>query len=120
MLRRPPRSTRTDTLYPDTTLFRSRDRGFGVGDAVDGVVVDQRLGNIALRPAHRAHGVMIAAPAMPLDRLLGIIGEQIPAEPRFGRQRTAVEAAQLGEVAADQRDIQIGRASCRERVCQYV
>src|SRR3546814_21084220 len=25
MLRRPPRSTLTDTLFPDTTLFRSRD-----------------------------------------------------------------------------------------------
>src|SRR3546814_16926022 len=24
MLQRPPRSTRTDTLFPDTTLFRSR------------------------------------------------------------------------------------------------
>src|SRR3546814_4145679 len=27
MIRRPPRSTRTDTLFPYTTLFRS-DRGF--------------------------------------------------------------------------------------------
>src|SRR3546814_10183740 len=26
MIRRPPRSTRTDTLFPDTTLFRSPDR----------------------------------------------------------------------------------------------
>src|SRR3546814_12310243 len=26
MLRRPPRSTRTDTLFPYTTLFRSPDR----------------------------------------------------------------------------------------------
>src|SRR3546814_4112197 len=26
MIRRPPRSTRTDTLVPDTTLFRSADR----------------------------------------------------------------------------------------------
>src|SRR3546814_10867577 len=26
MIRRPPRSTRTDTLFPDTTLFRSHDR----------------------------------------------------------------------------------------------
>src|SRR3546814_12350960 len=26
MLRRPPRSTRTDTLFPDTTLFRSDDK----------------------------------------------------------------------------------------------
>src|SRR3546814_18246988 len=27
MIRRPPRSTRTDTLFPYTTLFRSRDHG---------------------------------------------------------------------------------------------
>src|SRR3546814_14891168 len=27
MIRRPPRSTRTDTLCPDTKLFRSRDLG---------------------------------------------------------------------------------------------
>src|SRR3546814_3235548 len=27
MIRRPPRSTRTDTLFPHTTLFRSRARG---------------------------------------------------------------------------------------------
>src|SRR3546814_14975493 len=27
MIRRPPRSTRTDTLFPYTTLFRSRCRG---------------------------------------------------------------------------------------------
>src|SRR3546814_15261182 len=28
MIRRPPRSTRTDTLFPDTTLFRSCLHGF--------------------------------------------------------------------------------------------
>src|SRR3546814_9653928 len=39
MIRRPPRSTRTDTLFPYTTLFRSRHRGLrggqprGVGTA---------------------------------------------------------------------------------------
>src|SRR3546814_3625968 len=32
MIRRPPRSTRTDTLFPYTTLFRSRpDPLFGIG-----------------------------------------------------------------------------------------
>src|SRR3546814_13019660 len=35
MIRRPPRSTRTDTLFPYTTLFRSKDGvwrlGFGYG-----------------------------------------------------------------------------------------
>src|SRR3546814_9648726 len=29
MIRLPPRSTRTDTLFPYTTLFRSDDRGCG-------------------------------------------------------------------------------------------
>src|SRR3546814_5012140 len=29
MIRRPPRSTRTDTLFPYTTLFRSRPRAGG-------------------------------------------------------------------------------------------
>src|SRR3546814_19459917 len=29
MIRRPPRSTRTDTLFPYTTLFRSPHRGSG-------------------------------------------------------------------------------------------
>src|SRR3546814_2347671 len=35
MIRRPPRSTRTDTLFPYTTLFRSlaaRERGVGIFD----------------------------------------------------------------------------------------
>src|SRR3546814_20150117 len=31
MIRRPPRSTRTDTLFPYPTLFRSRDRMRGAG-----------------------------------------------------------------------------------------
>src|SRR3546814_2034918 len=36
MSRRPPRSTRTDTLFPDTTLFRSN-----LGDHQSGVVADE-------------------------------------------------------------------------------
>src|SRR3546814_7721073 len=33
MIRRPPRSTRTDTLFPYTTLFRSAGAAQEVGDA---------------------------------------------------------------------------------------
>src|SRR3546814_18909413 len=36
MIRRPPRSTRTDTLFPYTTLFRSDAIGGVVGQAVAG------------------------------------------------------------------------------------
>src|SRR3546814_5316670 len=35
MIRRPPRSTRTDTLFPYTTLFRSRHRLQELGLAVE-------------------------------------------------------------------------------------
>src|SRR3546814_17505377 len=35
MIRRPPRSTRTDTLFPYTTLFRSQWRDVRAYDAVD-------------------------------------------------------------------------------------
>src|SRR3546814_21019743 len=34
MIRRPPRSTRTDTLFPYTTLFRSLHGSFMSGDAM--------------------------------------------------------------------------------------
>src|SRR3546814_4848544 len=37
MLRRPPRSTRTYTLFPYTTLFRSRGSIDGRGNASDGL-----------------------------------------------------------------------------------
>src|SRR3546814_20677109 len=35
MIRRPPRSTRTDTLFPYTTLFRSADGELAPGQLVD-------------------------------------------------------------------------------------
>src|SRR3546814_2089264 len=51
MIRRPPRSTRTDTLFPYTTLFRSagfqRLRDHGVGA--------ERLQPVALRDVADAH-----------------------------------------------------------------
>src|SRR3546814_20374223 len=36
MIRRPPRSTRTDTLFPYTTLFRSDPPGFFAYHVLDG------------------------------------------------------------------------------------
>src|SRR3546814_7911581 len=37
MIRRPPRSTRTDTLFPSTTLFRSRIAAVAVDDVMAGL-----------------------------------------------------------------------------------
>src|SRR3546814_20366657 len=45
MIRRPPRSTRTDTLFPYTTLFRSSYRGFVFGSmATEGPTLEEHLG----------------------------------------------------------------------------
>src|SRR3546814_3350067 len=50
MIRRPPRSTRTDTLFPYTTLFRSRQRPAAIGiRRVPEVVDDQRHLGVAGR-----------------------------------------------------------------------
>src|SRR3546814_2712228 len=50
MIRRPPRSTLTDTLFPYTTLFRSLQRA-GAGRGLPGVVIELGDGD---RPAGRA------------------------------------------------------------------
>src|SRR3546814_8618844 len=56
MIRRPPRSTRTDTLFPYTTLFRSGDQVVE-RNAVDQVqrVEDVALGLGHLLPVRVAH-----------------------------------------------------------------
>src|SRR3546814_1870216 len=48
MIRRPPRSTRTDTLFPYTTLFRSDEN---LADAIIGGL-HKLLGEMAENPAH--------------------------------------------------------------------
>src|SRR3546814_5596254 len=48
MIRRPPRATRTDTLFPYTTLFRSSDLG---GEQVDASVLHTRRASEDQRPA---------------------------------------------------------------------
>src|SRR3546814_4474319 len=67
MIRRPPRSTRTDTLFPYTTLFRSFDRGRVVVVADEGGVGEclchqQRAGTV---PAADVSG--LATGLQPLD-----------------------------------------------------
>src|SRR3546814_2058458 len=64
MIRRPPRSTRTDTLFPYTTLFRSqrhpRQNSLDIAEAakraaqcVTGAAVDQGLHRLMAMAQHR-------------------------------------------------------------------
>src|SRR3546814_10730570 len=66
MIRRPPRSTRTDTLFPDTTLFRSDDAGGGEAavhlDAELGQLLGHEVGGAQLLESGLGVGVDVAAP----------------------------------------------------------
>src|SRR3546814_3034839 len=54
MIRRPPISTRTDTLFPYTTLFRSRAGDLDAGDILGSLSAREKLGSTGL-----GHGVAI-------------------------------------------------------------
>src|SRR3546814_1710631 len=102
MIRRPPRSTRTDTLFPYTTLFRSRGHERRT-------VVARRLDP----PARAAQGER-SQPALatgPADRRPARTAAAAPAGQRMGR----AAAGQLGGDAAVARRRraarEIGRAS---------
>src|SRR3546814_4824345 len=69
MIRRPPRSTRTDTLFPYTTLFRSpRVRGADKAD-LDHVAVEGDEVVIETRGVEQPHGLRMIAELRPADRL---------------------------------------------------
>src|SRR3546814_6775944 len=53
MIRRPPRSTRTDTLFPYTTLFRSRRCEFAVADRR----IADRLGRVTVGERRNGHTI---------------------------------------------------------------
>src|SRR3546814_19557500 len=116
-MRRPPRTTRPDTLYPYTTHFRypradqcyleigaagrkgkARYAAAQIAPRQDDIVVGAI---VARRREHPADDRKIVA--RPFAVGIVVVG--------IGRRKQYV----LVDVA-----IQIGGASCRERVCQYV
>src|SRR3546814_16989168 len=122
MIRRPPRSTRTDTLFPYTTLFRSARPGSRRRSA------NRRYGRGGGRNRRGSSGT---------DRRLDFrfpfwVYDTRPrvAKPERKESESAMMCdrfvwipnilwitAQIPDAAWER---QIGRASCRERVCQYV
>src|SRR3546814_11526238 len=110
MIRRPPRSTRTDTLFPYTTLFRSF-----------GLQIEQR----AYSTAEEARDQVAELVALGCGAIVGTgfiseladragVAAILMYSPESIRRafESAIDLARLLS--------KIGRASCRERVCQYV
>src|SRR3546814_12190857 len=102
MIRLPPRSTRTDTLFPYTTLVRSRQRLLVARQAV--------RDRVELQPAD-------------IDDVVGQLGRAAP-QHRLDARHQLFGREGLGDVVVGAGfqavDLEIGSESCRERVCQYV
>src|SRR3546814_18553347 len=101
MIRRPPRSTRTDTLFPYTTLFRSIRQG-------------------ARRRRHSRRESISSSSQYAVP----IFGRGDPAALALAEEAVSVARDPaidgIAQRGGDQTEEEIGRASCRERVCQYV
>src|SRR3546814_12428919 len=147
MLRRPPRSTRTDTLFPYTTLFRSIDQRCAIKHRLNHNVGRQR-GIDSIKPLRDRRGNGAAVFTDPHDRgadddffavfRRGAVADRLPethlrhlVEPDrrafAGRDDGAGQLADIAdarvgaetEALAAPTDHEIGRASGRERGGQY-
>src|SRR3546814_13060078 len=109
MIRRPPRSTRTDTLFPYTTLFRSAetaDRSFAIDAAAFHIDwTDIQLFTVINGFGLNANGGKAKSDGFEFTATLR------PARGFVFSLNGAYTNARLKE---------IGRASCRERVLKYV
>src|SRR3546814_20292899 len=109
MIRRPPRSTRTYTLFPYTTLFRSQARTPQVK------MIEIKLS----QGAKPGHGGMLPGPKVTAEiaEARGVPqGRDCISPAGHSAFSTPVELLEF----IDRMREQIGRASGRERVCQYV
>src|SRR3546814_13216411 len=126
MILRPPRSTRTDTLFPYTTLFRSvRIEGQAeiiVGaEQDDAPTVDDTFGRRFNTIEADGKRIMRAA-AEALIRMPEMIKlvENAHARSALPKRSTTCTRSSTVTMSATRSSGTIGRASCRERVCQYV
>src|SRR3546814_15744482 len=110
MIRRPPRSTRTDTLFPYTTLFRS-------GRRAEFFKPPKR------KPARKTLAIELLAAChldLGLDRQRVDDADADAVEAARGRIGLALALAARVEHGHDDFERQTGRESCRARAGQYV
>src|SRR3546814_19697119 len=119
MIRRPPRSTRTDTLFPYTTLFRSLDE-HQQAIAADALSIAQVL--------NRGGPTLVYAPELFNSVITRQANLRYLAEAAVYDSSGRMLARSSNFLLALNPDIpewaferarKVGRASGRERVCQY-
>src|SRR3546814_17472933 len=121
MIRRPPRSTRNDTLFPYTTLFRSARRGGreGTGHAsfipqIGGQVAGAYRKQETVERNVPAPGAWGVSPSDPLIAQAGASGTGIRKAPAAWRFPEGVGTDRRAPRPHPDHN---GTASCRERGC---
>src|SRR3546814_4842090 len=105
MIRRPPRSTRTDTLFPYTTLFRSRSASTSARSPAS-TVSDMESGDRGTL-AQRSRAALAEG---------GVLATQIPGfAPRPSQQDFAVAVAD----AHDRQGMLMAEAGAGEHTSEY-
>src|SRR3546814_12117572 len=121
MIRRPPRSTRTDTLFPYTTLFRSADRQYSCAYFRSGEEsLDQAQSD---KKRHLAAKLLFDRPGLKLlDIGSGWGGLGLYLAQAGNCEVTGVTLSTEQHKVSQERakKAKIGRAACRERGCQDV
>src|SRR3546814_18564711 len=99
MIRRPPRSTLTDTRFPYTTLFRSRDgaendAAHAQGQpALDGCHVADAAAELHRKVDRREDGLDRRRIGRPPREGAVEVDQVQPAEPRLDRKRTRLKSS---------------------------
>src|SRR3546814_17822491 len=129
MIRRPPRSTRTDTLFPYTTLFRSSRVKLAIAEVLksEGYVVDARVSGEGAKKTLEI--VLKYYDGRPVIERLQRVSRSSLRQYRCKDELpkilnglgTAIISKSQGIITDRQAPTsEIGRASGWERVCQYV
>src|SRR3546814_11671946 len=132
MIRRPPRSTRTDTLFPYTTLFRSSASGYKTRP-FDRILSEVRqFFEVHIAEGTHAGGIHLELTGQDVTECMGgaqAIGDDdlssryhTHCDPRLNASQAlelAFLIAEMLKVERSNRGLQIGRASCRGRGCKY-
>src|SRR3546814_17764847 len=120
MIRRPPRSTRTDTLFPYTTLFRSKVNDCAAPNRLVGWCERGDSNPHALRHRHLKPGRLPVPPLSRYPRANGAarilrVGSGSGAKSLYGLRWVAVPCRPGAAFPSE-----IGGAAWRERGCPYV